>query len=229
VNEHGIVSFTSLYGNQLDPISFENGGAAGSKTCSFNTNRPGGPALTIAAEAYNLFNFANFNIDPLSRPSSSLRGTPNSVNATANVLQSCGCSVQKVHTTVELLVEAGFKPEEAFPDLYPEWSTLPEADTCIGSRAAGKLADIAIVKGDLAADIKNIENVEMVFKDGAGYDSKKLIESVKGRVGLRSVRLTRNRHRYSPGRTRFLYEFGNHGRFAYVGIFGSGSVFVRSK
>lgn len=31
--------------------------------------------------------------------------------------------------------------------------------------------------------ISDIENVEIVFKDGVGYDSHKLLDSVKGRYG----------------------------------------------
>ncbi len=55
----------------------------------------------------------------------------------------------------------------------------------IGSLAVGKQADIAIVKGDPSRNIREIENVEVVFKDGVGYDSKRLIDSVKGQVGIR--------------------------------------------
>ena len=55
----------------------------------------------------------------------------------------------------------------------------------IGTLAVGKQADITIVSGDPSARIADIENVEVVFKDGKGYDSKKLIESVKGMVGSR--------------------------------------------
>ena len=33
--------------------------------------------------------------------------------------------------------------------------------------------------------ITDIENVEIVFKDGVGYDSEKLIQSVQGLVGIR--------------------------------------------
>ena len=36
-------------------------------------------------------------------------------------------------------------------------------------------------KGDPAARVADIENVEIVFDDGVGYDTKKLLESVKGR------------------------------------------------
>ena len=53
----------------------------------------------------------------------------------------------------------------------------------IGSIAAGKNADLFIVKGNPAANIADVENVIVVFKDGVGYDSAKLIDSVKGRYG----------------------------------------------
>ena len=61
---------------------------------------------------------------------------------------------------------------------------LPErlADR-IGTIAAGKNADLFIVNGNPAAKIDDVENVVVVFKDGVGYDSAKLIRSVKGRFG----------------------------------------------
>ena len=55
----------------------------------------------------------------------------------------------------------------------------------IGTIAAGKQADLVVIKGDPSQKIEDIENVETVFKDGVGYDSAKLIESVKGLVGSR--------------------------------------------
>jgi hypothetical protein len=33
--------------------------------------------------------------------------------------------------------------------------------------------------------IADIENVEIVFKNGVGYDSRRLIDSVRGQVGIR--------------------------------------------
>jgi hypothetical protein len=42
-----------------------------------------------------------------------------------------------------------------------------------------------VIHGDPSSRISNIENVEIVFKDGIGYDSAKLIASVRGLVGLR--------------------------------------------
>ena len=49
----------------------------------------------------------------------------------------------------------------------------------------GKAADIVVIKGNPATTIADIEKVEIVFKDGVGFDSAKLIDSVKGLVGLR--------------------------------------------
>jgi len=42
-----------------------------------------------------------------------------------------------------------------------------------------------IVKGNPATRITDIENVEIAFKDGVGYDSEKLIQSAPGLVGIR--------------------------------------------
>ena len=42
-----------------------------------------------------------------------------------------------------------------------------------------------MLEGDLESDSEIIRNVTVVFKDGVGYDSEKLIDSVKGMVGIR--------------------------------------------
>jgi adenine deaminase len=55
----------------------------------------------------------------------------------------------------------------------------------IGALAPGKQADLVLIKGDPSKRIEEIENVETVFKAGIGYDSKKLIDSVRGQVGIR--------------------------------------------
>jgi hypothetical protein len=41
-----------------------------------------------------------------------------------------------------------------------------------------------VLNGNPAVRIADIENVEIVFKQGIGYDPAKLIASVKGKVGL---------------------------------------------
>ncbi|MEK6333336.1 MAG: amidohydrolase family protein [Acidobacteriota bacterium] len=86
---------------------------------------------------------------------------------------------------VELLVEAGFTPLEAIKIASFNGAKFLGEDARIGSIAAGKQADLMIVKGNPAAKISDIENVEIVFKDGVGYDTEKLIQSVQGLVGIR--------------------------------------------
>jgi imidazolonepropionase-like amidohydrolase len=82
-----------------------------------------------------------------------------------------------------LLVEAGFSPVEAIRIATLNGATYLGLADRIGSIAAGKDADLFLVKGNPAANINDVENVIVVFKDGVGYDSAKLIRSVKGRFG----------------------------------------------
>ena len=85
---------------------------------------------------------------------------------------------------VELLVEAGFNPLEAIHIATSNGAEfLGELDK-IGTLAPGKVADIVVLQGDPSANIKDIEKVELVFKDGIAWDSAKLIDSAKGQVGL---------------------------------------------
>jgi imidazolonepropionase-like amidohydrolase len=86
---------------------------------------------------------------------------------------------------VELLMEAGFTPVEAIHIATANGAQfLGELDR-IGTITPGKQADLVVIKGDPSKKIEDIENVETVFKDGVGYDSAKLIESVRGVVGSR--------------------------------------------
>jgi imidazolonepropionase-like amidohydrolase len=86
---------------------------------------------------------------------------------------------------VELLVEAGFTPLEAIKIASFNGAKFLGEDARVGSIAVGKQADLMVVKGNPAANISDIEKVEIVFKDGVGYDSEKLIQSVQGLVGIR--------------------------------------------
>src|SRR5690349_4812728 len=84
---------------------------------------------------------------------------------------------------LELLVEAGFSPVEAVRIATLNGATYLGLADRIGTIAPGKNADLFIVKGNPAANINDVENVIVVFKDGVGYDSGKLIRSVRGRFG----------------------------------------------
>lgn len=84
----------------------------------------------------------------------------------------------------ELLVEAGFTPLEAIHIATQNGAEFLGEGLRIGTLKAGKQADIVVIKGDPSQKIEDLENVELVFKDGLGYDSEKLIHSVQGAVGL---------------------------------------------
>ncbi|MEE9470396.1 MAG: amidohydrolase family protein, partial [Gemmatimonadota bacterium] len=86
---------------------------------------------------------------------------------------------------VELLVEAGFTAEEAVQICTANGATILGVEQELGTVEVGKAADLVILDGDLASDISVIRNVTIVFKDGVGYDSPALIESVQGLVGVR--------------------------------------------
>jgi imidazolonepropionase-like amidohydrolase len=88
------------------------------------------------------------------------------------------------HRQIELLVEAGFTPVEAIAIATRNGAQyLGRADR-IGTIAAGKQADLVVIGGDPSRTIADVRNVDTVFKAGVGYDPAKLVESVKGRVGL---------------------------------------------
>jgi imidazolonepropionase-like amidohydrolase len=86
---------------------------------------------------------------------------------------------------IELLVEAGFTAVQAIQIGTQNGARFLHQDRDIGTIAAGKRADLILVHGDPAARIQDIENVEVVFKDGLGYDPQRLVDAVRGQVGIR--------------------------------------------
>jgi imidazolonepropionase-like amidohydrolase len=86
---------------------------------------------------------------------------------------------------IELLVDAGFTPVEAIHIATQNGAVFLGESASIGSIAAGKAADLVVIAGNPAQNIDDIENVQMVFKDGMGFDPAKLIRSVQGLVGQR--------------------------------------------
>lgn len=85
---------------------------------------------------------------------------------------------------LELLVENGFTPLEAIRIGTLNGATYLGRGDRVGSIAPGKQADLVVIRGDPSRDIHDLRNVELVFKHGIGYDPEKLIDSVRGRVGL---------------------------------------------
>jgi imidazolonepropionase-like amidohydrolase len=85
----------------------------------------------------------------------------------------------------ELLVEAGLAPIQAIEVMTANGArVLGEYDE-VGSISAGKRADMVVIRGDPISNPADIRNVTIVFKDGVGYDSAKLLEAVRGSVGAR--------------------------------------------
>jgi imidazolonepropionase-like amidohydrolase len=85
---------------------------------------------------------------------------------------------------LELLVESGFTPLEAIRIGTLNGATFLGRADRVGSIVVGKDADLVVVVGDPASRIADVKNVQIVFKQGIGYDPAKLIESVRGKVGL---------------------------------------------
>lgn len=86
---------------------------------------------------------------------------------------------------LELLVEAGFSPVEALQIMTLNGAKVLGVDDELGSVEVGKIADLVVVAGNPATTPGDIRNVKHVFKDGVGYDPARLIESVRGQVGIR--------------------------------------------
>jgi hypothetical protein len=86
---------------------------------------------------------------------------------------------------LELLVEAGFTPVEAIRIATANGARYMGQLDRIGTIEPGKEADLVVLKGDPTHRIADVENVEIVFKDGMGYDPAKLVASVRGMVGVR--------------------------------------------
>lgn len=85
---------------------------------------------------------------------------------------------------LELLVEAGFTLSQAVKICSYNAAEYLGREKEIGTIEVGKRADLVLVNGDLQKDIKAVRNTEIIFKNGVGFDSKKLFDSVKGKVGL---------------------------------------------
>ncbi len=85
----------------------------------------------------------------------------------------------------ELLIEAGFTPEQSIQILTSNGAKVLGFDKWVGTIAPGMQADIVVLAGNPVSTPGDIRNVETVFRRGIGFDAGKLRDSVKGLVGLR--------------------------------------------
>ncbi len=86
---------------------------------------------------------------------------------------------------VELLSEAGFSIEEVVQIVSLNGARILGVDGELGSIEVGKVADMVLLRGDLSQNAAVIKNVVTVFKDGVGYDSRTMLQEVRGLVGIR--------------------------------------------
>ncbi|MEQ1757311.1 MAG: amidohydrolase family protein [Vicinamibacterales bacterium] len=85
---------------------------------------------------------------------------------------------------IEMLVEGGFTVPEAIRIATLNGATLLKLADRIGSIEVGKQADLVVLDGNPLARIEDIERIVTVFKDGIGFDTGRLLDSVKGHVGI---------------------------------------------
>jgi imidazolonepropionase-like amidohydrolase len=84
----------------------------------------------------------------------------------------------------ELLVQAGFSPEQAIQIMTLNGARILREDQRVGSIAVGKNADLVVVRGDPVRAPSGIYDVVTVFKDGVGFDSARLRAAARGKVGV---------------------------------------------
>jgi enamidase len=86
---------------------------------------------------------------------------------------------------IELLVQAdGFTFPQAVQIMSLNAAGFEGRDKDIGSLAVGKRADIVVIDGDPMKDVTAVERMPLVFKDGTGYDTAAIFESMQGQIGM---------------------------------------------
>ena len=87
------------------------------------------------------------------------------------------------HSALILLVEAGFTPLEVISLATQTGAAFLGVDDRVGTIEVGKNADLVLIDGQPDQDMKSVQNVTMVFRDGVAYDPAALIDGVRGKVG----------------------------------------------
>jgi len=85
---------------------------------------------------------------------------------------------------IELLVENGFRFEDAIRISTLNGAKFLGRDKDVGTLEVGKRADIVVVDGDPLQQTDAIENMPLVFKNGVGYKTEAIFAAMKNTVGL---------------------------------------------
>jgi len=84
----------------------------------------------------------------------------------------------------ELLLEAGFSTEEVVQIMSANGAKVLGIDDDVGTVEAGKLADLVVIDADLE-EVGHLRDTKIVFRHGIAWDSAKLVDSIRGIVGIR--------------------------------------------
>jgi len=88
-----------------------------------------------------------------------------------------------IHRELHTMVLAGLPPAAALRTATINAARALQVEDRLGTVEAGKLADLVIVTGNPLQDITNTRRVHTVVRAGVVYDSRALMEGVKGKVG----------------------------------------------
>ena len=82
---------------------------------------------------------------------------------------------------LELLVEAGLKPEDALRAATVNAARMIGKDKELGTLEPGKAADLVILDADPRLDIKNVTRINRTYKGGVAYDPVDPARPLRGR------------------------------------------------
>ena len=89
------------------------------------------------------------------------------------------------HDSIKQVVRTGFTPLETLRMATLDGAVFLGIQDRTGSIAVGKEADLQVVRGAPDQDIRDVDNLEIVFANGIAYQPEALLSSLKGQVGWR--------------------------------------------
>ena len=87
------------------------------------------------------------------------------------------------HAALRLLVDAGFTPLEVIGIATLAGARFQHIDDRVGSLAAGKQADLLLIDGKPDEDITQLGRIDLVFRNGVAFDSKRMKQDLRGKIG----------------------------------------------